>query len=108
MSGECLETRRVGAEFLSVRELARRNGRGLRANRRKAISGLAGFSGRAQAPNPAPSPRSILNAEAQSGRGPQSFIIACGAFREKGSLGAGGDYLLSLICYLLSVIYYLA
>ena len=42
------ETRRVGAESLSVRELARRNGGGLRANRRQASSGHAGFRGRAK------------------------------------------------------------
>ena len=33
--------------LLSVRELARRGGKGLRANRRQAIYGLAGFRGRA-------------------------------------------------------------
>ena len=40
------ETRRVGAGVLSVRELARKDGKGLRANRRKAIPGPAGFRGR--------------------------------------------------------------
>ena len=40
------ETRRVGAGVLSVRELARKDGKGRRANRRQAIPGPAGFRGR--------------------------------------------------------------
>ena len=40
------ETRRVGAGVLSVRELARKDGKGRRANRREAIPGSAGFRGR--------------------------------------------------------------